>query len=88
MRAARRSRRSSIIGAGSPIDATSRGGAQTFAPLHLVYHFPGGKEAAINLKTMVPNLTQTVVLEGCGHWIQQERPAEVNSALREFVCGL
>ena len=32
--AARSNRRSSIIGAGSAIVATSRGGAQTFAPLH------------------------------------------------------
>ena len=54
----------------------------------LVFHFPGGKESASTLKTLVPNLTQTMVLEGCGHWIQQERPAQVNSALLEFVRGL
>lgn len=29
-------------------------------------------------------LRQSVVLPGCGHWIQQERPAEVNSALISF----
>jgi pimeloyl-ACP methyl ester carboxylesterase len=27
-------------------------------------------------------------LPGCGHWIQQERPAEVNAALLEFLKGL
>ena len=54
----------------------------------IVYHFPGGKEGAIDLKTLVPNLTQTIVLEGCGHWIQQERPAEVNGALLDFVRAL
>jgi pimeloyl-ACP methyl ester carboxylesterase len=30
-------------------------------------------------------LRQSVVLPGCGHWIQQERPAEVNSALISFL---
>jgi pimeloyl-ACP methyl ester carboxylesterase len=26
-----------------------------------------------------------VVLPGCGHWTQQERPAEVNAALLDFL---
>lgn len=53
-----------------------------------VYHFPGGKELAAGLKKFVPNLTRTIVLEGCGHWIQQERPEAVNEALLEFLKGL
>jgi pimeloyl-ACP methyl ester carboxylesterase len=40
------------------------------------------------LQTMVPNLRQTVLLPDCGHWTQQERPAEVNTALVEFLHGL
>jgi pimeloyl-ACP methyl ester carboxylesterase len=28
------------------------------------------------------------VLSGCGHWVQQERPAEVNEALINFVRSL
>jgi pimeloyl-ACP methyl ester carboxylesterase len=28
------------------------------------------------------------MLPGCGHWTQQERPAEVNEALVEFLTGL
>jgi pimeloyl-ACP methyl ester carboxylesterase len=28
------------------------------------------------------------MLEGCGHWTQQERPAEVNAALIEFLKEL
>ena len=28
------------------------------------------------------------VIEGAGHWLQQERPAEVNAALLEFLGGL
>ncbi len=76
------------------LSAAWQGALVTSPALHmvgdrdLVYHFPGGKEAASNLQTVVPNLTQTMVLEGCGHWIQQERPAEVNAALLEFVRGL
>ncbi len=25
------------------------------------------------------------VIEDCGHWVQQERPAEVNAVLLEFL---
>ncbi|HVS50623.1 MAG TPA: alpha/beta hydrolase [Candidatus Dormibacteraeota bacterium] len=53
-----------------------------------VYHFPGGKDLAAGLKKFVPNLTATIVLEGCGHWIQQERPEAVNEALLEFLKSL
>jgi pimeloyl-ACP methyl ester carboxylesterase len=30
----------------------------------------------------------TVIVDGAGHWLQQERPAEVNAALVEFLAGL
>jgi pimeloyl-ACP methyl ester carboxylesterase len=36
----------------------------------------------------LPQLRHSVILEGCGHWTQQERPAEVNAALIEFLGGL
>ena len=29
-----------------------------------------------------------VLLEGAGHWLQQERPTEVNAVLLEFLGGL
>ena len=29
-----------------------------------------------------------VMLDGAGHWIQQERPDEVNKALLDFLSGL
>lgn len=29
-----------------------------------------------------------VMIDGAGHWLQQERPAEVNAALLEFLSGL
>jgi pimeloyl-ACP methyl ester carboxylesterase len=28
------------------------------------------------------------LLPGAGHWIQQERPAQVNQLLLEFLAGL
>jgi pimeloyl-ACP methyl ester carboxylesterase len=40
------------------------------------------------MEETMPNLRKKVVLPGAGHWIQQERPAEVNQGLREFLAGL
>jgi pimeloyl-ACP methyl ester carboxylesterase len=36
----------------------------------------------------LPKLAGSHVLEDTGHWIQQERPAEVTAALLEFLGGL
>jgi pimeloyl-ACP methyl ester carboxylesterase len=45
--------------------------------------------AAIDaLPTLVPGLRRSLVLPGCGHWIGEERPGEVNAALLEFLAGL
>ena len=54
----------------------------------LVVNFPGMAQFIPHLQTVVPNLTRTVILPGVGHWTQQERPAEVNAALLEFLAGL
>ena len=43
----------------------------------LVVSFPGMDQLIPNLKKFVPNLRETIMLPGCGHWTQQERPAEV-----------
>ncbi len=40
------------------------------------------------MKADVPNLRKVVMLPGCGHWTQQERPAEVNAALIQFLREL
>lgn len=40
------------------------------------------------LPRVIPGLRRTVVLPGCGHWIGEERPEEVNAALLEFLAGL
>lgn len=37
---------------------------------------------------VLPKLTRSVILPGCGHWTQQERPDEVNAAMTGFLAGL
>ena len=37
------------------------------------------------MRRRVPNLRETVVLPGCGHWVQQERPDQVNELLVDFL---
>lgn len=43
-----------------------------------------GQAAIEHMSGAVPNLRK-VMLEKAGHWVQQERPAEVNTALLEFL---
>jgi pimeloyl-ACP methyl ester carboxylesterase len=46
-------------------------------------------QAAIDaLPQTVPLLRRTIVLPGCGHWTQQERPAEVTAAMLDFLREL
>ena len=54
----------------------------------LVVAFRGMDQLLPNLKMFVPNLRKTVMLPGCGHWTQQERPNEVNAAMLEFLKSL
>jgi len=51
----------------------------------LVYRFPGMDTLIANLKNFVPKLDKTVVLEGCGHWTQQERAADVSAEIIRFL---
>jgi pimeloyl-ACP methyl ester carboxylesterase len=44
-----------------------------------------GRRALDDLASVVPNLEARILLEGAGHWIQQERPGEVNAALIAFA---
>lgn len=44
-----------------------------------------GAKRVGDMERVVPNLTRKLIIEGAGHWIQQERPAEVNAALIEFL---
>ncbi|MFD4139243.1 alpha/beta fold hydrolase [Streptomyces sp. NPDC058572] len=38
--------------------------------------------------TTLPGLVSSHILDGCGHWIQQERPAEVNRLLTDWLASL
>lgn len=40
------------------------------------------------MEAWVTDLRGVVILPGAGHWVQQERPAEVNGALLEFLARL
>jgi len=54
----------------------------------LVVKFPGMDKLLASLKDFVPDLRKTIMLPGCGHWTQQERPHEVNAAMLEFLKTL
>ena len=54
----------------------------------LVVHFRGMDQLLPNLKKFVPELRRTIMLPGCGHWTQQERPKEVNDAMIAFLNTL
>ena len=54
----------------------------------LVVNFPGAQQLIANLKTFVPELRETIMLPGCGHWTQQERAVEVNAAIVGFLREL
>jgi pimeloyl-ACP methyl ester carboxylesterase len=54
----------------------------------LVVRFPGMDKLIPSLREFVPDLRKTIMLPGCGHWTQQERPHEVNAAMLEFLKGL
>jgi pimeloyl-ACP methyl ester carboxylesterase len=37
------------------------------------------------MKEQLPDFRGATVVEGAGHWIQQERPAETNAAFLSFL---
>jgi pimeloyl-ACP methyl ester carboxylesterase len=41
-----------------------------------------------SLEMGVPNLKGKVILPGVGHWVNQERPEEVNQLLVQFLKSL
>jgi len=54
----------------------------------LVVAFRGMDQLLPNLSRFVPQLRGTIMLPGCGHWTQQERPSEVNAAMIDFLRRL
>ena len=49
--------------------------------------FPGVDMVDL-MRQQCADLRYARLIEGAGHWLQQERPAEVNAALLEFLGGL
>ncbi|AUG81147.1 Epoxide hydrolase [Kitasatospora sp. MMS16-BH015] len=45
-------------------------------------------ELIADLGSTMPGLLGTHILEGCGHWIQQERPKETNQLLLDWLAQL
>jgi pimeloyl-ACP methyl ester carboxylesterase len=46
-----------------------------------------GRKHLEQMDPYVPKLRGKLLIEGAGHWIQQERPAEVNAALLRFLAA-
>jgi epoxide hydrolase A/B len=44
--------------------------------------------AAETMAEVLPDFRGSTVVEGAGHWVQQERPAETNAAFLEFLASL
>ncbi len=59
--------------------------AGTLDPVVLL---PNGQQQLANMQRFVPNLKATALLSQSGHWIQQERAAEVSTAMIEFLRSL
>ena len=48
----------------------------------------GSRERLARLRDHAPRLREPVLLSGCGHWTQQERPDEVSDAMISFIRDL
>jgi len=53
-----------------------------------VLRFIPGIDLVAVMRDKVSDLRLVRLIEGAGHWVQQERPTEVNAALLEFLNGL
>jgi pimeloyl-ACP methyl ester carboxylesterase len=49
---------------------------------------PAGQASLARLRDALPGLRGLHLIDGAGHWIQQERPREVNDALLTFLDSL
>ncbi|NIO40448.1 MAG: alpha/beta fold hydrolase [Burkholderiales bacterium] len=74
---------------------TALGGARITRPTcfiagsrDAVLRFVPGVDLVENMKRWVDDLRTCVIIDGAGHWIQQERPQQVNAALLEFLATL
>jgi pimeloyl-ACP methyl ester carboxylesterase len=53
-----------------------------------VIRMPGMRTAMDELRPVLPGLTKSVIIDGVGHWVQQEAPDEVNALLLDFLTAL
>ena len=53
-----------------------------------VLRFVPGVDMIETMRTRMADLRLVRLIEGAGHWVQQERPAEVNAALATFLRTL
>ena len=53
-----------------------------------VLRFPAAQSQLDSFPKTLPGLRGSHILDGAGHWVQQERPAEVNRLLIDFLKGL
>ncbi len=53
-----------------------------------VVKFPGMDRHIADLARFAPQLRRTIILPGCGHLTQEERAAEVNAAIIDFLRSL
>ena len=53
-----------------------------------VVKFPGMDRHIIDLPKFAPQLRDVIMLPGCGHITQEERPAEVSAAMIDFIRHL
>lgn len=56
--------------------------------LEPVLRFVPGVDMIENMRARCSDLRLVKLIEGAGHWVQQERPAETNAALLEFLGTL
>jgi len=68
-------------------------GARIFQPsLFIAGEWDGvivmNRRAFDQLEKNMPNLKQKILIPGAGHWVQQERPQEVNRLILEFLKNL
>lgn len=53
-----------------------------------VLKFPASMKQIEAFPKTLPGIRGSIIVEGAGHWIQQERPEAVNKALVDFLKGL
>lgn len=49
---------------------------------------PGMDQIIADMPALVPRLTNSTILPGCGHWLPQERPDEASASIIGFLRGL